>query len=140
MFYDSNIDSGYSVDNLAPAAPTDLAAYVMENTVALDWKKSVATDLSHYVIYRNGSRYDSTNYNFYRDLNVTTGETYAYQLTAVDIHENSSGFSDEATITLTGVHEAMSHLPQVYQLSQNYPNPFNSVTIIQYQLPQPAEV
>ncbi|MBN1155472.1 T9SS type A sorting domain-containing protein [candidate division KSB1 bacterium] len=96
VFYDSNVDSGYSVDNLAPLAPTGLIASIVENSVKLEWDESSESDLYYYVLYRGGSRYDSTSHHHYTDTNVELGQQYAYKLTAIDIHENESEISDEA--------------------------------------------
>ncbi len=95
IFYDSNVDSGYSVDNLPPLPPTGFIASVISNTVELTWDESPEPDLRFYVIYRDGSRYDSTSQTQYVDANVQIGQSYSYKLTAVDVHENESKFSKE---------------------------------------------
>lgn len=97
VFYDSNVDSGYSVDNLPPLPPAGLIASVIENKVELNWNESPETDLAYYVIYRDGSRYDSTSHNSFTDANVEIGKSYFYKLTAADIHENESAFSEEVS-------------------------------------------
>ena len=44
QFFDSEVDSGYSIDNLAPAAPTGLVASVTEGlAVALACEKLLGT-------------------------------------------------------------------------------------------------
>jgi len=88
VFYDSNVDSGYSVDNLPPLPPKGLTANVVNNKVELAWEKSPEPDLRFYTIYRNGSSYDSTSQIQYTDTNVEIGQSYTYQLKAVDVHEN----------------------------------------------------
>ncbi|MBN1558742.1 T9SS type A sorting domain-containing protein [candidate division KSB1 bacterium] len=94
VFYDSNVDSGYSVDNLPPLPPTGLLAFAGEYKVDLQWDASPEADLRYYVIYRNSSRHDSTSQINYTDTNVTPGCTYFYALAAVDVHENESGLSE----------------------------------------------
>jgi len=140
MFYDSNIDSGYSVDNLAPPIPTGLMAQPIENGIQLDWDPCSAPDLNYYVIYRNESRYDSTRENSYPDLRVEPDQTYRYKLTAIDIHNNGSDFSAEVSITLTNITGPRADRPNSYRLCPNYPNPFNSATVIRYQLPKNTRV
>jgi len=140
MFYDSNIDSGCSVDNLAPPTPTGLLATVVNNTIDLKWDKSNVIDLNYYIIFRNNMKYDSTAQNSYIDRDIEQGITYNYKISAVDIHENSSEFSDDVTVTVTtGVYAAVN-MPENYELDQNFPNPFNSATVIQYQLLKKALV
>jgi predicted lipoprotein with Yx(FWY)xxD motif len=51
----SNIDSGYSVDNLPPGAPAALTARVVNDTVGLAWEAVSAPDLWGYDIYRSTS-------------------------------------------------------------------------------------
>ena len=45
-----------------------------------------------------------------------------------------------ADSTITGTHKDLNTLPENYLLSQNYPNPFNPITVIDYHLPESAEV
>ncbi|MBN1348101.1 T9SS type A sorting domain-containing protein [candidate division KSB1 bacterium] len=96
IFYDSNVDSGYSVDNLPPLPPAGLVASVINDAVALNWNESLEPDLRFYIIYRNATPYDTTSQTQFVDADVEIGQTYSYKLTAVDIHENESEFSEEA--------------------------------------------
>jgi hypothetical protein len=52
-----------------------------------------------------------------------------YWRASLNIH-GSPGRDD----LVTGIEDALSRLPLVFQLNQNYPNPFNPATIISYQL------
>lgn len=97
IYFDSNVLGGYSVDNLAPEPPTGLIAYVVGNAIELAWDESPAQDLKYYFIYRNGVISDTTIYNSYLDNTVEIGSSYYYVITAVDVHENESKFSDQAT-------------------------------------------
>ncbi|MGZ5192162.1 MAG: hypothetical protein ACXWCZ_14225, partial [Flavisolibacter sp.] len=55
VFWDSNIDSGYSVDNLSPFGPQDLVAKLLPgNNVELTWSKNkIDPDLKNYIVYRS---------------------------------------------------------------------------------------
>ncbi len=47
---------------------------------------------------------------------------------------------EEMGIPTTGIADNIKKVPTSIALEQNYPNPFNPVTVINYQLPQPADV
>ena len=68
------------------------------------------------------------------------GQNYSYKLTAVDVHENNSNFSEETFVTVTDVAKITSEIPKTFKLLQNYPNPFNPETSISYQIPNTEKV
>jgi len=53
IFWVSQPDSGYSVDNLAPATPLNLAGIVAGVTYNLQWTPSPDEDFQYYAIYRS---------------------------------------------------------------------------------------
>ncbi len=55
VFYESNVDSGYSVDNLPPAQPTGLVARFAGDGVSLKWLANREADLDLYHVYRGPS-------------------------------------------------------------------------------------
>ena len=71
-------------------------------------------------------------------------ETINYKITAIDLEDNESGYSNTVEIEVLpkpgyrpGVLSADgtgSNLPQMLQLEHNYPNPFNPATTIQFGL------
>ena len=140
VFYNSNVDSGYSVDNLSPSPPVGLEAFVRQGFIELNWEKSQEIDLAVYNIYRNETLYNSTTNNQFTDFEVENGRSYTYKLTAVDIHENESEFSNEVTSQFSNIAVKKTDIPEKFKLFQNYPNPFNGETIIQYQLPTEGNV
>ncbi|MBK8983713.1 MAG: FG-GAP repeat protein [Ignavibacteria bacterium] len=98
QFWRSNIMSGYSRDNLAPAAPLNLSALPDNNSVELSWNENEEPDLGYYIVYRNGIELGiSANLNF-NDPNVEDDSVYNYQIAAVDIHGNVSELSNIAVI------------------------------------------
>ncbi len=143
-YFESTIDSGYSVDNLAPAIPTGLLASVTgESTVELNWDSPVDGDFNYFRIYRRltpdfdptcTTPYSETIDTAFTDNEVAIGETYYYLLSAVDFNGNESEFSEAVSVpVLSTVDE--SGIPMEFALRQNYPNPFNPVTILSYDLP-----
>ncbi len=94
QFWRSNIISGYSVDNLAPFAPSTLAAAPDLNSVYLSWDQNLETDLHHYIIYRNGIELNTSVSNEFDDMTVLDDSVYNYQVAAVDIHGNISPLSN----------------------------------------------
>jgi len=97
VFYNSSPDSGYSVDNLAPPAPSPLTVTYGPAVNAMHWHASGAADLRGYELYRGNS---STFLPSAATLIATTAETsftdtpgsHYYKLAAVDVHGNHSRF------------------------------------------------
>lgn len=98
-FYDSGVASGFSVDNLSPAAPTPFAATYAAGATHLHWGMSPASDFATYRLYRG------TSAAFVPgpvDLVVATPDTrYAdagaagsyYKLSAVDFNGNEGPYA-----------------------------------------------
>lgn len=97
VFHDSAVDSGYSVDNLAPPVPPSLSgAYLSTGAVRLSWRTSVAADLREYEVYRGPAReldlvhdefLGATSDTAFTDPN---GGVYYYKVLASDVHGNRS--------------------------------------------------
>ena len=141
--------SGYTVDNLAPAAPMALAADLSGTDVALTWSPSRYNDedLSFYKVYRSeveGFAPEEAAFVGTADDTIYVDEdpgptVWYYLVSGEDVHGNEGPPSNEATVTLgTGVDEPL--VPQVLAIRGNHPNPFNPSTIITYDLPRTADV
>jgi hypothetical protein len=148
VYWESEVDSAYSVDNLAPAPPSNAQLIIMgEDTVRLRWDPDLTdTDFAEYRIYR--SAYDgfllddSTYFLSTPDTSVfdappVPGSTY-YRITARDVHGNESQPTQQLSFIVTGVE--VGEVPKQSALHQNYPNPFNPTTVISYQLSVVSEV
>jgi hypothetical protein len=133
LYYTSNVDSGYSVDNLAPAPPTN---FHMTSATDLAWDAAPEADFDYFTVYgsESGDFYDSEfiAYTVDPELDVS-GATYDfYHVTATDFSGNEGGpaiVENENTSISGGV------IPASYALRQNRPNPFGENTTIGFDLP-----
>ena len=98
IYFASNPDSGYSVDNVAPVAPAPFTGNFSGGPVQLHWGVSTEPDFALYHLYRGGTAdfvpgpgnlvvaQQDTGF-------VDSGSTWSYyKLSAVDMHGNESGF------------------------------------------------
>jgi len=88
-----------------PAKPINLQAVSSSGKIVLSWSPNSESDLSYYKIYRSKiqnfipASSDSLSVVFapdtsYEDSSVIFGETYYYRISAVDISENESDYSE----------------------------------------------
>jgi len=129
-----------------PVYPKGLKAEPGDSTVSLSWRPNPEGDIWWYAIYRSDSSgffpSESTliaqveGDPAYVDSQVIYGNTYYYQVSAVNGKGYGSGYSKEVKAK-TGVQgREEGRLPTRFSLSQNYPNPFNSATTLHSTLPQ----
>ena len=93
----SNVDIKFIRDNYYVV---DLkASAVSSNSVTMSWKKPNGYDaIDHYIIYKNGAKYDETTDQTYTDINLKNGEEYVYGVVAVD---KEGIISEEKTVSVT---------------------------------------
>ena len=135
VFFDSPVDSGYSLDNLAPGIPLN---FVYESG-GLEWDESDDEDFDFFTVY--GSNTDAfasatlVNYTTSPALDVSASPYVFYWVTATDFSGNEGKPARVNTLTGTG------GTPKSYVLSvSNYPNPFNPRTTVSYTLPARGRV
>ncbi|HEY2955947.1 MAG TPA: VCBS repeat-containing protein [Candidatus Eisenbacteria bacterium] len=100
VFYPSNVDSGYSVDNLPPGGPGSAAGEMTQQGYRLRWNPTRDADLAGYRLYRgetsnfkasDTTRIASPSDTVYVDRN---GDGSAwYKVSAVDRNGNESPFA-----------------------------------------------
>ena len=92
----SNEITGYSVDNLAPAAPSSISGVIASGVATMFWPAVSAADLAHYSIYRAtegvppldaAHRVGTAGSTNFTD---SPGFFANYRVTAVDTHGNES--------------------------------------------------
>lgn len=147
-FWESEPDSGFSLDNLAPAQPADFSAQLSFAPFGLLLAWSVVSggakaeaDFSHFELHRGTSpeftpapdnRIYSGPGTAYLDDEWRLDSNVCYKLSAVDVHGNAStyGFLDPDDLTDVDT----PNVPVVTFLAQSAPNPFNPSTAIGYGL------
>ncbi len=149
VVWTSEPDSGYSVDNLAPAVPLALAGeqvYTPEG-LQLTWDENTEPDLGGYLIYRGESSDFVPNTATiiatvpgaaFLDEGWDWEPGYWYKVSAFDIHDNVSGYAILGPAALTG--DDPMPLPDATFLAQNYPNPFNPITNIGFGIKAPGHI
>ncbi|MDP1676259.1 MAG: T9SS type A sorting domain-containing protein [Bacteroidota bacterium] len=146
IYWYSNIDSGYSVDNIPPVGVGGAAIMAINNgSIKLQWNKNnIDKDLMGYVIYRsttsgvllnNFTKIKQTADTSYVDTSTTHGATYYYKIAGIDNHGNVGTPSAEVSQIVLSVNGTKGVAPKEFALAQNYPNPFNPSTIIEFTVP-----
>jgi hypothetical protein len=143
----SNVMSGHSVDNLAPAAPLFLTAQRAGADVNLRWNRVRVPDLRDYAVYRaTASGVTPVSPNFLGSSGDTVlvdsgapNSALYYIVTAYDVHQNQGPASNEASV---GATTNAGDTPAITRLTvlQNRPNPFAGATSLEIGLPAAAAV
>lgn len=143
-FWLSDPDSGYSTDDLAPAAPAPFTGAYSAGATHLHWGANAEADFAHYRLYRGAtpdfvpgpeSRIASPPDTGYADQGAAGSY---YKLTAVDAHGNESAAS---LLTPMGTVDApASPVTWTLGLARAFPNPSAGVTTCRFTLPSEGPV
>jgi hypothetical protein len=139
MYFDSDPDSGFSIDNLAPGPPPDL---MMTSPAELAWEEVPDEDFDYYSVYGSDQPVldeDANLIGYTIDvMKDVTGHVYDYyHVTATDFSGNEG---EESSVSNTfagipGLPDARD-IPTAFALRQNRPNPFGTSTLIAFDLPE----
>jgi hypothetical protein len=135
LFFDSKPDSGYSVDNLAPAAPRNLA---WNSPAILSWDEAEEPDFNYFTVYGSDNGVLDENAVL---IGHTTGTSIDlagaqdihqyYFVTATDFSGNEG---DPATLQVPADAADGAYLPATLALHPSVPNPFTGKTTLVFDL------
>ena len=111
IYFVSKSGSGYSVDNLAPIPPAGLMATIQSGPqVELNWNSPSDQDVKSYVIYRSttsgftpapGNSIGTSGSTSFTDASPVSGVPSYYRIIALDVHDNQSLPSPQASAEVT---------------------------------------
>jgi len=144
VFYQSNVDSGYSVDNIPPAQPGGANAGYSQSVMALRWNSNREIDIDSYRVYRGttpnfsigvwnllASQPDTT----LADAQGSLGNFY--KITAVDRHGNEGPAAPVTPHATTAVNGDRSI---AFALRSVVPNPSrNGAFTVSFSLPSSSQ-
>ncbi len=143
-FWDSAPDSGYSIDNLAPAVPAPFTANYSAGATHLHWGANTEPDLFGYRLYRGTTASFVPGASSLVAAQTDTGYTDTgaagsfYKLSAIDVHGNESGFALVTPSGTSGV--GGGGPPRAVYLAAPSPNPARAGATLRFGLPRDAAV
>ena len=144
VFYDSDPDSGYSVDNIPPGNLQNVSAAWGASGAHLHWQASTAPDLDHYDVHRSedpaftpsaATLVASPTTNDFAD--PTPHPSATYKLAAVDKHGNPSAYASVNMAEVTAVGDGR---PGTTWLASPFPNPARGPFDVRYALAREGRV
>ncbi len=107
VHFDSEPDSGYSVDNLPPFQLTGFSGELTNDMVVLSWEPSNAADYDHYALYKSSNPDNFPSLPFvtvedtvYSDSDLSSDTLY-YYVTAFD-HDGNESVQSNVQVVPTG--------------------------------------
>lgn len=136
--------SGYSVDDLAPAAPAPFTAQYAAGATQLHWEPNVEADLAGYRLHRGDSPGFVPGPDNLVGAPADTGWVDAgaagrwYKLAAVDVHGNVSAYASLGPGQVTGVEDGPGSA--ALALAAPMPSPARGGTTLRFTLPRAGRV
>jgi hypothetical protein len=139
-YHNSLLDTGYSVDNLAPGVPTGFVAQSISGGTQLTWQASTAPDFQYFRVYRGtdpdfvpgaGTLVHATETTSWTDIQLGP---FTYKLTALDFNGNESA---PATVSIT-VGVTTPEVPKALAFASIAPNPFRRSLSLVIEIPRAA--
>ena len=97
IFFVSDPDSGYSVDNIAPTPPATVNSAFDDGILTVVWEDEVNPDIAHYEVFKQDTMYvESTELQF-NDV-FELGDERVYKIRGVDENDNVGDFSEPFNI------------------------------------------
>jgi FlgD Ig-like domain len=143
-YWSSAPDSGYSVDNIAPATPAPFTGQYSSGTTMLHWGANGEADFLEYRLYRGstpgfapgaGNLVTAQSDTGYSD---PAGALFYYKLAALDIHGNPGGYALLLPQSTVGVGE--EGLATALDLVTLGSNPMRQLSTFGYALPATGRV
>ena len=97
--FESNIATGYSVDNIAPFAPESMAIINAAGSLTASWNALGNSDLYYWEVFKDGELLLQTADSEFEDTFLDFGGVVTYTIRGIDIHENIGDFSEPFEIT-----------------------------------------
>jgi len=141
--YQSLPGYGYSVDDLAPAAPQAFQGKYLGSSIKLSWDPAREPDLLEYRLYRGSDQSFVPGPASLLSAQPDTGYTdhdlgpWFYKLVAVDIHQNVSGVSEVTPSDVSGTGVLDGHR---LRLGLAVPNPARGSARIGFELEREGHV
>lgn len=138
VWYVSEPDSGYSVDNIAPGVPQGVAAHYQASGVSLDWDDAPEYDFQFYRVYRDlDPGFTPSPANLVHEVATSSWSDatadpwdYQYKVSAVDDAGNESPAAAPQAVSEVPHGETAART----ELFEAVPNPFNPSTTLAFSL------
>jgi hypothetical protein len=142
QFYDSEPDSGYSVDNIGPGRPNGFQASTGGTGTTLQWDPSADADFETFQLHRaSHPEFIPSPATLVAEVTATeyvdpTWDGWTYKLAAVDEHGNVGEWASVDVAATTG----LPGRPGTTWLAAPAPNPVRGALDVHYSLASPGPV